>query len=80
LKNILKKSDFNKESDPETIVTDDNSVNPANKYASIWKGKKTIRDYCGKSIAKETVKIYYFTRVLFGSLISKDNSFKNRRY
>ncbi|MDR3275242.1 MAG: hypothetical protein LBS81_04640 [Endomicrobium sp.] len=47
----FKKSDFNKESDSETIVTDDNSVNPANKYASIWKGKKTIKDYPGENIA-----------------------------
>jgi hypothetical protein len=50
------------------------------KSVTIWKGKKKFKDYSGKNITKETVKIYYFTRVLFGSLIAKDNSFKNSRY
>lgn len=44
-----------------------------------WK-KKTVKDYSGKSITKETVKVYYFTRVLFGILVPKSNSFKNRKY
>ena len=51
-----------------------------NKSVTIWKGKKKFKDYSGKNISKETVKIYYFTRVLFGSLSAKDNSFKNSRY
>jgi hypothetical protein len=50
------------------------------KCVTIWKGKKKFKDYSGKNIAKETTKIYYFTRVMFGSLIAKNNSFKNRRY
>ncbi|MDR0977689.1 MAG: hypothetical protein LBL71_01440 [Endomicrobium sp.] len=50
------------------------------KSITIWKGSKEFRDYSGKNIVKETVKIYYFTRVLFGSLLARNNSFKNRRY
>jgi hypothetical protein len=64
----------------EEIVANNDFSNPENKSIRLWKGKKTSKDYCGKSITKETVKIYYFTRVLFGRLVSKDNSFKNRRY
>jgi hypothetical protein len=52
----------------------------ASKCVTIWKGKKKFKDYSGKNITKETTKIYYFTRVMFGSLVSKNKSFKNRRY
>ncbi|MDR0800586.1 MAG: hypothetical protein LBN01_03545 [Endomicrobium sp.] len=76
----FKKSDNYEENDSEEIFTGGDSSDTENKSATIWKGKKTARDYSGKSITKETVKIYYFTRVLFGSLVSKSNSFKNRRY
>jgi hypothetical protein len=54
--------------------------NDSSKFVTIWKGKKKFRDYSGRSVSKETTKIYYFTRVMFGSLIAKKNSFKNRRY
>jgi hypothetical protein len=47
---------------------------------TIWKGKNKFKDYSGKNISKETVKIYYSTRVWFGLLIAKDNSFKGMRY
>jgi len=33
-----------------------------------------------RDIVKETVKIYYFTRVLFGRLISSSNFFENKRF
>ncbi|MDR2251416.1 MAG: hypothetical protein LBD98_01065 [Endomicrobium sp.] len=52
----------------------------SDKSVTIWKGKKKFKDCSGKNITKETVKTYYFTRVWFGSLVAKDNSFKNRRY
>ncbi|MDR0800457.1 MAG: hypothetical protein LBN01_02860 [Endomicrobium sp.] len=76
----FKESDKHEEDDSKEIFTDTDPSDPENKSVRIWKGKKTARDHSGKIIAKETVKIYYFTRVLFGSLVSKDNSFKNRRY
>jgi Tfp pilus assembly protein PilV len=63
----------------QTFPTDNDS-NYENKSISIWKGKKTSKDYSGKNITKETVKIYYFTRVLLASLVSNGNSSKNRRY
>jgi hypothetical protein len=50
------------------------------RYVTIWKGKKKFKDYSGKNISKETTKIYYFTRGMFGSLRAKKDLFKNRRY
>ncbi|MDR3257041.1 MAG: hypothetical protein LBT18_05325 [Endomicrobium sp.] len=75
----FKKSNEEQENESEVIVKDGSS-NSQTQSVNLWKGKKTIKDYSGKTIVKETIKIYYFTRVLFGSLISKDNSFKNKRY
>ncbi|MDR0617245.1 MAG: hypothetical protein LBG23_00445 [Endomicrobium sp.] len=49
-------------------------------FITFWKGKKKTKDYSGKELCKQTVKIYYFTRVLFGSLVAKGSSIKNRRY
>ncbi|GHT36253.1 hypothetical protein AGMMS49593_00600 [Endomicrobiia bacterium] len=63
----------------EEVIIDNDYPDSENKSVSIWKGKKTSKDYCGKNIAKETVKIHYFTRVLFGKVL-KNNLFKNRRY
>jgi hypothetical protein len=54
--------------------------NGGSESITIWKGKKKFRDYSGKSISKNTVKMYYFTRVMFGSLVAHGNSFKNKRY
>ena len=76
----FKESDKYEKDDSKEIFADTNSSDPESKSVRIWKGEKTTRDHSGKIIAKETVKIYYFTRVLFGSLVSKGNSFKNRRY
>jgi hypothetical protein len=73
----FKKSD---EDNEESSVMRNNNSNAEDESVSIWKGKKTSKDYSGKKITKETVKIYYFTRVLFGKLVAKDNSHKNRRY
>ncbi|GHT42682.1 hypothetical protein AGMMS49921_08480 [Endomicrobiia bacterium] len=61
------------------VIIDNDCSDSKNKSVSVWKGKKTSKDYCGKNIAKETVKIHYFTRVLFGRVL-KNNLFKNRRY
>jgi hypothetical protein len=44
--------------------------NGGSEAITIWKGKKKFRDYSGKSISKNTVKIYYFTRT----------TLKNKRY
>jgi hypothetical protein len=49
-------------------------------FVTIWKGRRKTKDYSGKDLSKETVKIYYFSRVLFGNLVAKDNGVKNRRY
>jgi len=76
----LRGIDSDNEVGDETVITDDNFLNPEDSYASIWRGEKTTKDYSGRSIAKETVKIYYFTRVLFGYLVSNSNSFRNKRF
>ncbi|MDR1418300.1 MAG: hypothetical protein LBI80_04000 [Endomicrobium sp.] len=55
-------------------------VSGGTNFITIWKGRKKTKDYSGKDLSKETVKIYYFSRVLFGNLVAKDNSVKNRRY
>jgi hypothetical protein len=68
------------EDDNDEVILNNNSLGSKNRYINVWRGKKSSRDYSGRRIAKETVKVYYFTRVLFGSLTSKDNSFKNKRY
>lgn len=52
----------------------------SNSCVTIWKGQKKTKDYSGKELSKETVKIYYFSRILFGSLVAKENSTNNRRY
>jgi hypothetical protein len=49
-------------------------------FVTLWKGRKKIKDYSGKELCKETIKIYYFTRIFFGYLVAKNNSVKNRRY
>jgi hypothetical protein len=76
----FKKGDKDDERDLQESVRNNNSSNAEDKSVSIWEGKKTSKDYSGKNITKSTVKIYYFTRVLFGKLVAKDSSYKNRRY
>ncbi|MDR3112579.1 MAG: hypothetical protein LBU55_05410 [Elusimicrobiota bacterium] len=50
------------------------------KSITLWKGTKTIKDFSGKSVAKQTVKIYYFTKTIFSSWVAKFNSSKGNRY
>ncbi|MDR0724123.1 MAG: hypothetical protein LBF23_02935 [Endomicrobium sp.] len=79
---FVNKKDFEqnfKTSGLENEISGEEVLDDGN-YITIWKGKKKTKDYSGKQLSKATVKIYYFTRVLFGSLVAKDNSVKNRRY
>jgi hypothetical protein len=73
-------SDDSQENSSGSTVADGNFSNGENGYATIWGGQKAMIDYSGESVVKETVKIYYFTRVLFGRLVSSSNSFKNKRF
>ncbi|MDR1522581.1 MAG: hypothetical protein LBS29_01250 [Endomicrobium sp.] len=82
---FVSKKDFEKnfsvpdaKNNKEYILGEDSS--DSTNFVTLWKGKKKAKDYSGKELCKETIKIYYFTRVLFGYLIAKDNSIKNRRY
>jgi Flp pilus assembly protein TadG len=63
------------ESDEEIAAEDS-----AGKAVTIWKGDKTMKDFSGKNIAKQTVKIYYFTKTAFANLIAKTNSSGSKRY
>jgi hypothetical protein len=47
-------------------------------FIAIWSGRKKAKDYGGNEIKKQTVKIYYYTRVIFGSLFP--NTIRNRRF
>ena len=60
---------------------------PEDDGIAIWADtRNTAKDYSGRNVSAHTVKIYYFTRVMFGSLMAKDNSVRafpysgSRRY
>ncbi|MCL2390269.1 MAG: hypothetical protein FWD54_00215 [Endomicrobia bacterium] len=42
--------------------------------------KEWDKDYSGHVIRPHTAKIYYYTKIMFGSLVAKNTSNKNRRY
>jgi hypothetical protein len=68
---------FNSEREKEMSYKE---VSDNENFITIWKGQKKTKDYSGRELSKETVKIYYFTRILFGNLVAKNNSVKNKRY
>jgi len=45
---------------------------------AVWSGKKTTKDYGGNSVKKQTVKVYYYTTVIFGRLFP--NTIGNKRF
>ena len=48
---------------------------------TIWtSGSKTAKDLSGHTIQKHTLKIYYFTRVIFGKITAPQTSRQGRRY
>ncbi|MDR3049315.1 MAG: pilus assembly protein [Elusimicrobiota bacterium] len=48
------------------------------KSVTVWAGGKKIKDYGGNTMTKKTVKIYYYTPVIFGRLFPNTES--NKRY
>jgi hypothetical protein len=65
---------FGQNSDDESL--DERAQNSDSNAITIWDGEKKTKDYSGKSLSKKTVKIYYFTKVMFGALTAPKNSKK----
>ncbi|MDR2709455.1 MAG: pilus assembly protein [Elusimicrobiota bacterium] len=65
---------FNRTKGSQETETPDIS---SNEGITLWHGSKTTKDFSGKSLSKQTVKIYYFTKVMFGKLIAPKNSKDN---
>jgi hypothetical protein len=61
------------EGEEETLNEESND---GSKAITIWDGEKKTRDFSGASLTKQTVKIYYYTKVMFGSLTAPKNSTK----
>ncbi|MCL2484831.1 MAG: hypothetical protein FWF00_05100 [Endomicrobia bacterium] len=72
------------EPDEEEEIESENNASEAFKvYTRSKKAAEQIdwdKDYSGNIIRPHTAKIYYYTRVMFGSLVAKDTSRGNRRY
>lgn len=64
----------------ETAVAGENGTESGNDYISVWEGSKETRDYSGRKLAKQTVKLYYYTRIMFGYLTAKNSSKKDKVY
>jgi hypothetical protein len=53
----------------------DESVDESSgKSITVWNGRKSFEDFSGNSVVKQTIKIYYYTKVMFGSLTAGKNS------
>ncbi|MDR2773073.1 MAG: pilus assembly protein [Elusimicrobiota bacterium] len=55
----------------------EDSAKDSKDAVTLWNGEKKTKDYSGSYITKQTVKIYYFTRTMFGSLTAPKNSKKH---
>jgi hypothetical protein len=60
--------------DEESLENSDEGGNSV----AVWSGSKKTRDYSGNSVVKQTVKIYYYTPVVFGKLFP--NTIGNKRF
>ena len=66
---------------PYFVNTSEKEEEIENGSITIWAdSKNTLKDYSGESISAHTLKIYYFTRVMFGGLTARDNSVKDAFY
>jgi hypothetical protein len=60
----------------ESLDSGESAADNSDRAVTLWSGDKKTKDYSGKSLTKQTVKIYYFTRVMFGKLTAPSNSKK----
>ena len=82
-KNTVDKFFTNSDGGEETLNEESGD---GSKAITIWDGEKKMKDFSGSALTKQTVKIYYYTKVMFGSLTAPKNSKKrfgengSRRY